>query len=508
MIEYSIKDIEAFVKDEKLTKSELELLPYVIENLNPSEITKRLKDLNINVGNATVRKRLGNIYLKFKIPGDGPGKLPKLRDIITSRIQAKKAQGKILISWSGSIGKTRAKSLCSIMKHSKIEIVVLNSDMNLGLQWHKEVEGYLDNIDICFVCLSENCYEEPMVNSAMGLLYGKIKQFKLLSFESKKLSQSSLSYFPVVDAYNEQVLAKFYCELINGDLDDAQELIEIRFKRYKWREEINSSFDEFIETEEEHDKQVIAKKNLLQIIGDKFYYDEEKKIHEIIDKSIGEYGQDKHWLQSISYANFAKISEYEKVVEDKLIEYFQEKINIIKGFETIIDSYQFLEDFPIIACVLRLKDENDYLVEHGSAAYNNNILEKRNREPRPPGKGYVQIVFAEKEPVIVPDISKKIDKFTNKEWINSNKIKSFASFPLMNGDEVMGTFTIYGNRIYDIEQYKDHLFFLKSITFLLTNLIIRLKKIEAFKNMLEIDKKKIDSLNIAEELKKIKDEIG
>lgn len=502
MIEYSIQDIEPFVEDEKLTKSELELLPYVVENLSPSEIKNRLKDININVENATIRKRLGNIYSKFQISGGGPGKLPKLRDILVARIEAKKAQGTILISWSGSTGQKRAKHLCEILKHSKIEIAVLNADMNLGLQWHKEVETYLDSVDICFICLSENCYEKPLVNSAMGFLYGRIKQIKLLSFESKTLSQSSLSYFPTIDGFSEGALAKFYCDLVNGDLDDAQELIEIRFRRYKWKEKKQSS------SEEEHSKKVDSKKHLLQIIGDKCYYDEEEIIHKVIDKSVDNRGQNRHWLQSISYANFSKISEYEAVIDEKLTQYFQNKINILEGLETIVDLYKKLEDFPVIACILRLKDERNYLVEHGSAASDSKILEGRNREARPPGKGYIQIVFAEKEPVIVPDISKKIDKFTNKEWINNNKIKSFASFPLINGDEVIGTFTIYGERIYDIEERKDHLFFLKSITFLLTNLIIRLKKIESFKNMLEIDKKAIDSLNIAEELKKIKDEIG
>lgn len=498
MIEYSVQDIEPFVKNEKLTSLELELLPYVIENLSPTEIRNHFHNININVENSTIRKRLGNIYSKFQIFGGGPGKLQKLRDILVARLESKKAQGMIFIPWSGSAGKKRAESLREILKHSKINIVIPSKDMDLGLQWYKEVKSYLDSADVCLICLSEDCYEKQLVNSAIGFLYGKIKQFKLLSFESKKISQSSLSHFPSIDGKCENELAKIYYNLVNGDIDDAQELIEIRLKRYNWKEKI-----ELKESEEEHNKKINNSKNILQIIGNEYYDKEKKFIDEIIENSICKYDEKEHWLKSIIRDDSERISE----IEESLIQYFQNRINILKGLDSVLDLYKNIQDFPIVVCVLRLRDENNYLVEYKSAASDSEIFKKRNTEPRPPGKGYVQIVFAEKEHITVPDISKKINKFSNKEWIRDNKIKSFASFPLMNGDEVMGTFTIYGDRIYDIDEHKDHLFFIRSITFILSNLILRIKKIEVFKNILEIDKKRIDSINIAEELKKIKDEI-
>ncbi|MEH2460391.1 NB-ARC domain-containing protein [Nostoc sp.] len=75
---------EDFLSDlaEKLSvsSSELEVLSHAVQDKSPNAIAKEL-----GISAPAVRKRLSEVYKKFQVSGDGPGKLTKLQQVIESK---------------------------------------------------------------------------------------------------------------------------------------------------------------------------------------------------------------------------------------------------------------------------------------------------------------------------------------------------------------------------------------------------------------------------------------
>lgn len=73
----------ALAQERCLSTSEVEVLLHAIQGKSPNAIAKELA-----ITAEAVRKRLSEVYKKFQISGDGPGKLTKLQQVITSEYQA------------------------------------------------------------------------------------------------------------------------------------------------------------------------------------------------------------------------------------------------------------------------------------------------------------------------------------------------------------------------------------------------------------------------------------
>lgn len=60
-----------------------------------------------------------------------------------------------------------------------------------------------------------------------------------------------------------------------------------------------------------------------------------------------------------------------------------------------------------------------------------------------PGDGFVGQTFQLRQPVIVEDISTRINQFKSKDWIRLNGFASFGCFPLIYQEDVVGTLSLY-----------------------------------------------------------------
>ena len=66
-----------------ISAAELEALELALDGYSTTEISRQLK-----LSAIAVRKRLGEVYRKFEIPGSGPGKLATLKHQLTLEFQA------------------------------------------------------------------------------------------------------------------------------------------------------------------------------------------------------------------------------------------------------------------------------------------------------------------------------------------------------------------------------------------------------------------------------------
>ena len=74
--------LEVVAGDRSLSETELEVLSLALAGESIDAIAKTL-----NIRSEAVRKRLGEVYKKFRIPGAGPGKLAKLQKILVTEYQ-------------------------------------------------------------------------------------------------------------------------------------------------------------------------------------------------------------------------------------------------------------------------------------------------------------------------------------------------------------------------------------------------------------------------------------
>lgn len=74
--------LEVVARDRSLSETELEVLSLALAGESIDAIAKTL-----NIRPEAVRKRLGEVYKKFRIPGAGPGKLAKLQKILVTEYQ-------------------------------------------------------------------------------------------------------------------------------------------------------------------------------------------------------------------------------------------------------------------------------------------------------------------------------------------------------------------------------------------------------------------------------------
>ena len=75
-------------KQHGVSNTELEVLSAALKGEAMSSISNRL-----GIRPEAARKRLGEVYKKFKIGGAGPGKLAKLQQILVSQYQSYQAGG-------------------------------------------------------------------------------------------------------------------------------------------------------------------------------------------------------------------------------------------------------------------------------------------------------------------------------------------------------------------------------------------------------------------------------
>lgn len=101
------------------------------------------------------------------------------------------------------------------------------------------------------------------------------------------------------------------------------------------------------------------------------------------------------------------------------------------------------------ACIIRVKQESNLLEIQGFDIVEDIKIKERRNKPIKIGIGLAGKTFQKRNPIIIPVISEEIQKFNNKKWIKTNGLISFACFPLIYLDEVVGTLSVYTGYEYD-----------------------------------------------------------
>ncbi|MEL7076878.1 MAG: methyltransferase domain-containing protein [Cyanobacteria bacterium J06582_2] len=165
-----------YVAQYEVTPGELEVIAAALEGQSIAKIA-----FNLAIQPNAVRKRLGEAYRKFEILGKGPGKFVKLQQHLISAYQAQTAKKKIVLVWSGEVGKLIAQGFKrTIFKHPQLEVSLATQDL-AAMSWQSRNQTKLDHVHLVICCLSS-------ITSAMhfnlGWLLGRIQEVKLLNFQA------------------------------------------------------------------------------------------------------------------------------------------------------------------------------------------------------------------------------------------------------------------------------------------------------------------------------------
>lgn len=231
----SIDTLKELVQEEALSEIELELLVLALADKTPTEIKQRL---NIPTENA-VQKKLSKIYAKFRIPGAGPGKLPKLRQMLEQR-----SRKRVLLCWSGPAGQHWAQGLKeTVFQHPGVEALVSKLDMN-SPSWLAETEPLLDGtIQVGVVCLDSQAASHVEVGLAVGWLLAKLPTVKRVEWSQADPLQP---VFPlsIVDGTSKAALAALLNEAAAGRANEAQEWVNFKLSGSEWWNQTHGDTDE------------------------------------------------------------------------------------------------------------------------------------------------------------------------------------------------------------------------------------------------------------------------
>ncbi|MDJ0735752.1 MAG: GAF domain-containing protein [Nostocaceae cyanobacterium] len=203
------------------------------------------------------------------------------------------------------------------------------------------------------------------------------------------------------------------------------------------------------------------------------------KIHPITKKITSYYGFTKdeiHWLSTIASAVATALSNIRRNRQNKLesdisnflVNYQDEQ----KAYDEVVTRL-VSEHTAFEVCILRVKNKSGMLELKAKKYVERINWEDREDECIKPGEGFVGKVVESKKEEIVEDIEQQIQEFNNKEWIINNKFKSFACFPLVYYNEVIGTLSVYTKYNYKFHDSCQE--FLKRVSSLIAAFIVRTK---------------------------------
>jgi SAM-dependent methyltransferase/DNA-binding CsgD family transcriptional regulator len=222
-----------FLKDisdkHSVTDAELEVLVLAVgsDGDSTTEIAQQL-----GVTPDAVRKRLGEVYQKFGVPGSGPGKLVKLRQMLEEEYQKHRAMKKVFIAWSGEDGKCLAEGLKeTILAHRKVEPWLANWDMTSEKPW------LLGDADFGVACLTSS--SSTLLNFQVGFLFGHLRHVRLLRLDEPL--GGPLENVAQVNGTSKDDLTKLLSEILDGELTKAEEWVDEKF--LKWKEFLDKAAD-------------------------------------------------------------------------------------------------------------------------------------------------------------------------------------------------------------------------------------------------------------------------
>jgi GAF domain-containing protein len=222
------------------------------------------------------------------------------------------------------------------------------------------------------------------------------------------------------------------------------------------------------------------------------------------------------WLSEISSLIATAISNFRRGLQDKF-ENDLAKLLVGSSFQQEQKEavYQQVvqrltsENTAFKACVLRIKNEKGELEVSKEYIFASNeeerkkLLKDRVKEVIKPGTGGTPGWVAQrlKHKTFPIDESNIGDFFVNEEWVRKNQFKSYGCFPLIAGDKLVGTLSLYVAYNYDF--HPSCIDFLERLTTLLASFILRVnesQKIDRISQMIHsiLDSEKVRSKQFSE----------
>ncbi|MDJ0795392.1 MAG: GAF domain-containing protein [Calothrix sp. MO_167.B12] len=208
-------------------------------------------------------------------------------------------------------------------------------------------------------------------------------------------------------------------------------------------------------------------------------------------KNSGFSQEEIHWLSTIGSSIASAISNLRKKLQVKLLGDLSDALvgpcsnlsDIQNAYRTVVTRL-ISENTAFEVCILRVKNENNFLKVEDKAKVDRIRWDKRSDELRGNESSFVGKAVTTKKPVTVTGINNQnIKEFKNQDWIKLNQFKSFGCFPLIYKAEVVGTLSLYTGYEYDFHPGCQE--FLQRVASLTAAFIGRVKELEAVDRALQ-----------------------
>ncbi|NDJ19133.1 hypothetical protein GS601_17875 [Myxacorys almedinensis A] len=289
---------------------ELETLSLALNGDSTDQIAKKL-----DIEPEATRKRLSEVYKKFKILGKGPGKLAKLQSILMTEFQNQPPQEqlsvvssaiagneaitnaakptsrrkKVLLLCSGIDGKTLAEHLSNtILKHPSLQTQVVSVDITSDASQTEIAEAASHSADVCVVCITHRGFKRPWLNFEIGFLTARIPHLKLLRLYQADLS-GPLAHLASIDGTTRKGLSKLLHDILGGDLREAEDWVSFKASSSNWEKWLSDDLSRAaLATAVEADVVVDAGMSLLM---DNEYVRNNNCFRQLFLSRLGEMGQ-------------------------------------------------------------------------------------------------------------------------------------------------------------------------------------------------------------------------
>ena len=194
---------------------------------------------------------------------------------------------------------------------------------------------------------------------------------------------------------------------------------------------------------------------------------------------------DIRWLISLAEYTATALSNFRRDIQTEILIYLGHLLISAKRdteniYKEIADLLALNPETSFKVCILRVMGEYDnslFPVKGISPCYK--VTKGRdNRIVGRGGPGLAEKAISTGRKIIIQDIrdQKHIQKFSpnNRDWIIDNELNSFACFPLVAKDRIVGTISLYTGFNYDF--YPDSVRFVQSVADLVASFIYRIKQ--------------------------------
>ncbi len=160
-----------------------------------------------------------------------------------------------------------------------------------------------------------------------------------------------------------------------------------------------------------------------------------------------------HWLSAIGSYVATAISNSRRNKQNQL---YADLFNcLVKPHQNPQEVYQKVTyrlcspETAFKVCIIRVITKSEILEEVAKCKVEGINWEGRIHKQIKIGENFTSKAIKSRKPQIVPLISKQIDNFKNKKWVERYQFQSFACFPLISQGEVLGTLSVYTGYEYD-----------------------------------------------------------